>query len=135
MKTLTKLACRTSPDTRIATLIDSRVTIGAGAKGRSSSTALNRIQQGSLGYVLGGGLYLGGLYAPTGIHRADDPTRRRAIRSPRIVKPAWLTELEAENFARFDIVLFADRLCRPWNLWCRLLLLAGVGSSPDTMLS
>ena len=132
VKTLTKLACRTSPDTRIATLIDSRVTIGAGAKGRSSSTALNRIQQGSLGYVLGGGLYLGGLYAPTGIHRADDPTRRRAIRSPRIVKPAWLSELEAENFARFDIVLFADRLCRPWNLWCRLLLLAGVGSSPDT---
>ena len=59
MKTLTKLACRTSPDTRIATLIDSRVTIGAGAKGRSSSAALNRIQQGSLGYVLGGGLHLG----------------------------------------------------------------------------
>ena len=59
MKTLTKLACRTSPDARIATLIDSRVAIGAGAKGRSSSAALNRIQQGSLGYVLGGGLHLG----------------------------------------------------------------------------
>ena len=58
VKTLTKLACRTAPDSRIATLIDSRVTIGAGAKGRSSSPALNRIQQGSLGYVLGGGLYL-----------------------------------------------------------------------------
>ena len=129
VKTLAKLACRTSPDTRIATLIDSRVTIGAGAKGRSSSAALNRIQQGSLGYVLGGGLYLGGLYAPTGIHRADDPTRHRAIRSPRIDKPAWLSELEAECFSRFDIVLFADRFCRPWNLWCRLLLLAGVGSS------
>ena len=129
VKTLTKLACRTSPDTRTTTLIDSRVTIGAGAEGRSSSAALNRIQQGSLGYVLGGGLYFGGLYAHTGIHRADDPTRRRAIRSPRIDKPAWLSELESERFPRFDIVLFADRLCRPWNLWCRLLLLVGVGSS------
>ena len=128
MKTLTKLACRTSPDTRIATLIDSRVTIGAGAKGRSSSAALNRIQQGSLGYALGGGLCIGGLCAPTGIHRADDPTRHRAIRSPRIDKPAWLSELESERFSRLDIVLFADRLCRPWNLWCHLLLLAGVGS-------
>ena len=59
VKTLAKLACRTSPDARIATLIDSRVTIGAGAKGRSSSAALSRIQQGSLAYVLGGGLYLG----------------------------------------------------------------------------
>ena len=129
VKTLTKLACRTSPDTCIATLIDSRVTIGAGAKGRSSSSALNRIQQVSLGYVLGGGLYIGGLYAPLGIHRADDPTRHRAIRSPRIDKPAWLSGLESECFSRLDIVLFADRLCRPWNLWRRLLLLAGVGSS------
>ena len=127
VKTLTKLACRTSPDSRIATLIDSRVTIGAGAKGRSSSSALNRIQQGSLGYVLGGGLYIGGLYAPTGIHRADDPTRRRPIRSPRIDQPSWLRDLAAGHFARLDVVLFADRLCRPWNLWCRLLLLAGVG--------
>ena len=38
-------------DTRIPTLIDSRVTIGAGAKGRSSSSALNRIRQGSLGFT------------------------------------------------------------------------------------
>ena len=38
--------------------------------------------------------------------------------------------IEAESFSRFDVVLFADRLCRPWNLWRRLLLLAGVGSSP-----
>ena len=82
-----------------------------------------------MGYVLGAGLCLGGLYAPTGIHRADDPTRHRAIRSPRIDKPAWLSELESECFSRFDIVLFADRLRRPWNLWRRLLLLAGVGSS------
>ena len=76
-----------------------------------------------------GGFYLGGLYAPTGVHGADDPTRHRAIWSPRIDKPAWLSELESERFSRLDIVLLADRFCRPWNLWCRLLLLAGVGSS------
>ena len=121
MKTLTKLACRTSPDMRIPDLIDSRVTIGAGAKGRSSSSTLNRIQQGSLGYVLGRVVYRGLLYAPTGIHRADDHTRHRAIRSPRIDTLAWLSDLESERFSRLDIVLLADRLCRPWNLWCRLL--------------
>ena len=108
VKTLTKLACRTSPDSRIPALIDSRVTIGAGAKGRSSSAALNRIQQGSLGYVLGGGLYIGGLYAPTGIHRADDPTRHRRIRSPRIAKPTWPTDLEGERYSRLDVVLFSS---------------------------
>ena len=129
VKALTKLACWTSTDTRIPTLIDSRVTIGVGAKGRSSSSALDRIQQGSLGYVLGGMLYIGGLYAPTGIHRADGPARHRAIRSLRIVKPAWLSDLESERYPRLDIVLFADRPCRPWNLLCRLLLPAGIGSS------
>ena len=71
VKTLTMLACRTSPDARIASLFDSRVTFGAGAKGRSSSAALNRIQQGSLGYVLGGGLYLGPLCS-----YGDSPGRR-----------------------------------------------------------
>ena len=91
---LTKLASRSSSDSGIPTLIDSRVAIGAGARGRSSSTALNRIQRGSLGYVLGGGLYIALL---GGVHRADYPTRHRTIRSPRIDKPAWLTDLEPDR--------------------------------------
>ena len=123
VKTLVKLAVRQHPNSRVATLIDSRVTLGAGAKGRSSSGALNRIQQGSLPYVLGGGLYIGGLYAPTDRHRADDPTRYRAVRPPSIPKPTWLTELEEGRTERTDVVLYADRLQRPWCLWARLLLL------------
>ena len=59
----TKLACRTSPDSRIPTLIDWRVTTGAGAKGRSSSSALDRIQQSSQGYVLGRVVHRGPLCA------------------------------------------------------------------------
>ena len=53
---------KTSPDSRFVGILDSRVTLGAGAKGRSSSFAISRVLQGTLGHVIGGGLYPGGLH-------------------------------------------------------------------------
>lgn len=47
-------------DSRCIGLLDSRVTLGAAAKGRSSSYAISRVLQGSLGYIIGGNLYPGG---------------------------------------------------------------------------
>ena len=81
-KTLLKLQSIQNPDTRSVVLLDSQVTQGANAKGRSSSPALARVQQGSLGYIMGGNLYPAGIYTHSADHRADDPTRNRRIRLP-----------------------------------------------------
>ena len=53
-KTLLKHCAKNHPNNRILSLLDSRVTLGATSKGRSSSRAICRVLQGSLGYVLGG---------------------------------------------------------------------------------
>ena len=42
--------------------LDSRVTLGAAAKGRLSSYAISRVLQGCVGHVIGGNLYPGGLH-------------------------------------------------------------------------
>eukprot|EP00972_Heterocapsa_arctica_P071142 10509360-Heterocapsa_arctica.AAC.1 len=64
-KTCTKVLARESPDSRVVLLQDSRVTIGATAKGRSSSLALNAIARSQLPYIIGGGLYPGALHVST----------------------------------------------------------------------
>ena len=58
-KTWLKSMAKSHPDTRFVGILDSRVTLGAAAKGRSSSFAISRVLQGALRYVIGGGLYPG----------------------------------------------------------------------------
>ena len=74
LKSFIKYAAKNYPDSRLPVCIDSSVCLGAQAKGRSSSQTICRVLQGSLPYVLGSGLYVGGLQTPTEIHRADDPS-------------------------------------------------------------
>ncbi|CAE7848186.1 unnamed protein product, partial [Symbiodinium necroappetens] len=78
-KTFQKLCARRHPSSRTLSLLDSRVTIGAVAKGRSSSRALSRVLQGTLGYTLGGGLYNGSLHVYSAANRADGPSRNRPL--------------------------------------------------------
>eukprot|EP00439_Symbiodinium_sp_Y106_P065833 s1500_g10.t1 len=68
-KTFCKRAARLHPDSRLVGLLDSRVTLGAVAKGRSSSPALCRVLQGCLPYTLGGGVYPGNLHVYSGQNR------------------------------------------------------------------
>ena len=56
-KSWMKAAAKSHPDCRTRGLLDSRVTIGAASKGRSSSYAVSRILQGTMPYILGSGLY------------------------------------------------------------------------------
>ena len=49
---------------RIPVCLDSSVTVGSSAHGRSSSRAIARVQQKALPYVIGGGLYFSGLQTP-----------------------------------------------------------------------
>ena len=77
--------------------------LGATAKGRSSSKAICRVLQGSLGYILGGGLYPGGLHAGSQLNRCDGPSRNRPVPPPSKEIPEWLVALRDHDFAGGDV--------------------------------
>ena len=131
-KSLCKHCCILLPDSRIPVLLDSKVALGATAHGRSSSPGLSHVLRTTLPYVIGGGLYMCGMYVPTDVHRADDPTRNRSVRPPSRAPPAWLVEAERGDFGRFDYVAQADALAPfPTCLWGRLVaLLVAQGRCP-----
>jgi len=72
------------------------------AKGRSSSFALSRVLQGSLGYIIGGGLFLGGLHVMSSKNRSDGPSRNKP--TPPLSKevPQWLKSLRSGDTAAFS---------------------------------
>ena len=118
------------PGSRPVIVTDSRVVLGASAKGRSSSTALNAPLRGALPYLLGGDLYPGGLHTRSELNPADDPSRDRPVRGPLCGRPAWLDDLSAGSFARFDAVLGSSAVPRLLGRWVRFMLLldsAGAG--------
>ena len=80
-----KSLARKSHSVRACGILDSRVTIGAAAKGRSSSAAISRVLRGTLGYVLGSGIYFA----------TDGPSRDRPVPKPSLETPHWLSELLA----------------------------------------
>ena len=121
-KTLMKVLSKAHPGSKILIALDSRTTMGANARGRSSSPALIRIQQGALGYIIGGGLYPGTIHFPSADFRADDPSRGKRIRPPSRTYPLWLTELEAGRDRAFEIAVEAD-MYEDWLChWLRLLI-------------
>ena len=114
------------PRHRILGLLDSRVTMGAAAKGRSSSRALSRVLRTALPYVLGGGLYSGTLHCRSAWNRADAPSRARAVEPPSGPKASWISQLEVGNVVPFDRMVRACDWARPVGRWARLpLLIAG----------
>ena len=101
-KTWLKHSSKQHPRSRLIGLLDSRVTMGASAKGRSSSYALSRILRTTLGYVLGGCLYPATLRCKSEWNRADGPSRDRNTPGPLRAVPAWLAELQKGNTKLFD---------------------------------
>ena len=126
LKTLCKRLSRCSADSRLLVLLDSKVCIGANAKGRSSSPALNHLLSGTLPYVLGGNLYLHLLHVPSAANSADDPSRFVRLRSAADLPPEWLEKLKRGDYKAFELVLAADALVWPLSGWARLLLLASL---------
>lgn len=104
-KTWVKHCAKHHHSSRILGLLDSRVTLGATAKGRSSSPALTHVLQGALGYVLGGCLYPGGLHIMSEKNRSDGPSRNRPVPPASKSAPRWLTSLRAGNTDDFDLVI------------------------------
>ena len=125
-KSWIKSLAKTEENCRAVALLDSRVTIGASAKGRSSSFAISRILQTSMPYVIGGGLYPGLLHVGSSKNRADGPTRNRGIDPPTKEVPRWFEQLQAGRPQMFDAVVESSRVQKNPARWLRfLLLLAG----------
>lgn len=124
-KTWIKSMAKSSPDTRFVGFLDSRVTIGATAKGRSSSYAISRVLQGTLPYLIGGGLFPGCLHCYSADNRADDPSRDRPVQSPSKLIPEWLRRLRAGDSRLFDLVVESSRVPKLCGRWLRFLLLLG----------
>lgn len=67
---------------RVVNLRDSRVTVGAFAKGRSSSIQMNHRLRGCLPWSLVGNVAMTNLWVPTDKNPADYPSRSRVIPEP-----------------------------------------------------
>lgn len=67
---------------RVVNLCDSRVTVGAFAKGRSSSRQMNHKLRACLPWLLGGDLSLTNIWVPTDANPADHPSRGNSIPPP-----------------------------------------------------
>lgn len=124
-KTWLKSMAKSFPDSRFVGILDSRVTLGAAAKGRSSSFAISRVLQGTLGYVIGGGLYPRGLHCYSHHNRADEPSRNKEVRGPTKDVPKWFAELSTGRPAMFDAVVASARVEKLAARWLRFLLLLG----------
>ena len=122
-KSWIKAMAKAEPDSRFVGLLDSRVTIGASAKGRSSSFAISRVLQGCIAYVIGGGLYPGCLHCYSEDNRGDAPSRGRPVVGPSIDKPVWLEDLLSGDPHRFDCVVASTRFSKNPARWLRFLLL------------
>jgi len=125
MESWMKSLAKSQPNSRVVGILDSRVTIGATAKGRSSSFAISRILQGSLAYVLGGNLYPGCLHCRSQDNRADEPSRDKDVLAPTKELPLWFLDLQSGDCRRFDIVCAANRVPALAARWLRFLLLLG----------
>ena len=122
-KSWLKYMAKHEPCSRFMGLFDSRVTIGAAAKGRSSSPALGRVLQGSVAYVLGSELYPGLLHTASKDNRADEPSRDRDVRPPSFAPPAWLSDLLRGDPKRFDMVVQSSSISKNPARWLRFLLM------------
>ena len=104
-KSWLKHCSKRHPRSRVVGLLDSRVTMGAAAKGRSSSKSLSRILRTSLGYVLGGALYPGCIHCRSPWNKADAPSRDRPVEKQLRQFPKWLKQLQAGQTFEFDVVM------------------------------
>ena len=108
-------------DHRIVVFQDSVVTLGANAKGRSSSAALNRILRKSMALQLAKNLYPVGIHCPTWALRADDPSRRKRVKPSRAALPKWFVALKhgRKSMAQ-DLLDQCSGVPRSWGRWLLL---------------
>eukprot|EP00972_Heterocapsa_arctica_P078147 11524756-Heterocapsa_arctica.AAC.1 len=122
MKLVLKDACsRGCSAERLVNGTDSRVTLGAVAKGRSSSSQINNRLRSCLGYMILGQKHMVQFWIPSKENPSDDPSRHVPLRQPEAVRPdrAWLLKPERTPHRTSNKKQCAkDKLCREWFAGC-----------------
>lgn len=123
-RSLLKHLAKSKQHSRFCTLLDSRVVIGANAKGRSSSKQLNFYLGSTLPYIIGGDLYPYLMHIGSSDNASDDISRFVLLRKPSLQIPQWLRLLLSGDPAAFDQVRSADSQIWPYSGWSRLVRLS-----------
>ena len=110
---------------KLAVGLDSKVALGAIARGRSGSQSLNRELRRLLPWILGKNLHVGGFHMPTWAIRADEVSRFYELRPPRCPLPSWLLQVAAHGPSQATDDLLEKRSWTPKS-WGRWLLLGSV---------
>eukprot|EP00438_Fugacium_kawagutii_P009652 Skav215001 [mRNA] locus=scaffold508:1001281:1007076:- [translate_table: standard] len=126
-----KHCAKSHPNSRLVGLLDSRVTLGSAAKGRSSSFSISRVLKQTIPYQIGSNLYPGGLHVYSAKNRADAPSRDREIEPPTKALPQWYLDLLQGDFRRFDLVCQSAQVPKLSARWLRFLLLLGGDIEPN----
>lgn len=101
---------------RQVNLCDSRVVVGAYAKGRSSARAINRRLRSCLALSLGGGIHLINVWVPTDKNPADYPSRNRKIPHPTPGVPDPLLTLQELKQVQQPLTPFLTWILADGNL-------------------
>ena len=119
---LGEAACRW-PLSRLMSLCDSRVACGALAKGRSSSSALNRPLRKLAANMVAFDCHAGVCFVPTRIMPADGPSRGRPAPGPRSAWPWWADALaNGEDLHAFDLLAILPKQSFKYSEWARLVI-------------
>ena len=102
---------------RLANVIDSRVALGAWAKGRSSSRHLNKVLRAGLGFQILGRKVLLNSWCESALNPSDDPSRQAPLRAPVEVEsvPRSLTHVKVPNMNNIELVLAESFQVPPRN--------------------
>ena len=111
---------------RVLAVVDSRVAIGAGGKGRSASRPLNRELRHALPELIGADTYPGFIFGPTRLQPADDGSRlkqQRARRHPDGAPlPSWLDALLGGDVSELDYIASLPLQSRRTACWATLAI-------------
>lgn len=88
-----EVATKVASPCRVVNLVDTRVGLGAVAKGRSSSHKLNGVLRSFIPYAVGGQKHYAGVWTSTVYNTADDPTRHVAVREPVPDPDPWVVHM------------------------------------------
>ena len=128
LKVLRDLAAE-GGDLRYTHVVDSSVTLGAAAKGRSSTRALRGLLLRNAALQIAGGLYPTVAFGPTRLNVADDPTRNVRLRAP--CKHSLLELLKPQDLY---LACSFKQLRRPTANWLRLACLLVGFKSPRPLV-
>ena len=96
-------ACASLAPKRLVSLTDSMVTLGAWAKGRSSSFLLNGILRSTIGWCVSGRKQVNNVKVDAKHNPSDDRSRDVRLRNPVKAKPWMFTVLEPEGTPVADL--------------------------------